>query len=128
LEEGIKFESTDGPTGCAGSSATKTENKIQNELLNQLKETTKIAAALFDISKDVAQHRAGSNRRSEESNRRSEEGNHRSVEGNRRSEEGNRRSNFSFYIDLPQKKHDLLSLHIDANSGIISKIARELLC
>ena len=62
----IKFESTDSPTednGGADSSATKSQSKIQNEMLKQLKEKTIIAAAMLGNSDDTVKHRAKSNSR-----------------------------------------------------------------
>ena len=76
LENGIKFESTDSPTGeeedgGADSSTTKGQAKIRNVLLEQLKETTKIAAAMLGNSDDAVKHsRAKSNRRDEARNSR----------------------------------------------------------
>jgi len=72
LEEGIKFESTDSPGeggGGADSSTTKSQAKVQNEMLKQLEETTKIAAAMPGNTDDAVRHRAKSNRRDEARNR-----------------------------------------------------------
>ena len=115
LEEGIKFESTDSPGedgGGADSSTTKSQAKVQNEMLKQLKETTKIAAAMLGNSDDAVKHRAKSNRRDEARNS--------------RDDESNRRSNFNFYMQLSEKKEDLLSVTGKANNRILSSINKEL--
>ena len=64
-------------------------------MLKQLKETTKIAAAMLGNSDDAVKHRAESNRRDEARNSRDDESNHR--------------SNFNFYMQLSEKKEDLLN-------------------
>ena len=69
------------------TSTTKTQAKIQNELLKQqLRGTSKIAAAMLDNSADdtVFKHHAKSNSKHNECNS--------------RDDESNRRNNFSFYI------------------------------
>jgi hypothetical protein len=106
LEEGVRYESTDDPTeGESGSSSTG-KNKIQKELLQQLKETTKIAAAMVESSKDASKHR---------------------VKSNSRDDERNRRSNFNFYFDLCKKKDDLLLLpHSDPKNKMVRHINKEI--
>jgi hypothetical protein len=113
LEEGIKCESTEDPTD-GGAGTAKTPNKMHNELLNQMKETSKVAAAMLEFSKDAAQQRAESNIRDEEhrarTNIRDEE--HR-ARNNIRDDERDHRSNFDFYMQLCAKKDILLEEYTD---------------
>jgi hypothetical protein len=98
-----------------------------------MQETSKVAAAMLEFSRDASQQRAMSNSRAEEDRSRAEEDRAWAKEdrarsiikddedrarSNIRDDERNRRSNFDFYMQLCAKKQDLLNEY-DNNNNMV---------